>query len=213
MSWFQISTEELKGFEGANLDAKSMILHATLDAASTLNLKTDTDWPIALIGFGSILASLVTIFFTYRAQKQQIETSSAGLKNQVRANAANLRNSWMEQLRLVSSEFLQSAALILSYAMNREAENSHQIIVSERARALLLQIRIKLYVGTSSALAKEIVSVSEDLLKALNEDEMDGEVISVDLYKLEELLVTQLEQAWEQAKADLGLAAIVHPAS
>ena len=67
---------------------------------------------------------------------------------------------------------------------------------------------MKLYVGTTSPLAKKIVKTSERILESLGQKVIDpnyDDNIPYHLTVLEELLVAQIEQAWSQAKADLGL--------
>ena len=210
MSWFDLDIDGFKYLNDfAAPDTQAIVVHAKLDEASKLTVETTTDWAIVLIGVGSLLSTLVMGIFTYRAQKQQIIANSEGLKNQVRANAASLRNVWMEQLRAVSSEFLQCVTLV-NAGLSEEIRSQEDAasLNEKKHQALLLQIRMKLYVGTTSPLAKKIVKTSERILESLGQKVIDpnyDDNIPYHLTVLEELLVAQIEQAWSQAKADLGL--------
>ena len=210
MSWFELNSDEFKKIgDFTKSETQALVIHASLDDASALNIKTQTDWPIALVGIGSILASLVTIFFTYRAQRQQTLANAASLKNQVRANAAGFRNEWMEQLRSSVSEFLQCAALVITGLQEEGRDDEFNAKLTElKHRALYLQVKIKLYVGVSSDNAKDINAVSEWIVKDMD-NMIDGDVKAQDVYErlteLEELVVWELEHTWNQVKDDLGL--------
>jgi len=114
----------------------------------------------------------------------------------------------MEQLRVVSSEFIQKIALSVARArIENKTKADIEYVNSHREQALLLQIKMKLYVGTSSTLGKKIVDLSDKALVDLHDGIHEGkgfEEILDDLSDLEDLVVEQLEQAWTQAKEDLG---------
>lgn len=210
MSWFEINSEEFKRVcDFTKSETKAVVIQASLDDSSSLNIKTETDWPIVLIGVGSIFASIVTIVVSYVAQRQQARANSAGLKNQVRANAAGFRNEWMGQLRSAVSEFLQCAALVVTgmQEQNRSDERNDELTVLKH-RALYLQVKIKLYVGITSENAKDINDVAEWIVKDLD-TMIDGNVRAEDVYQrlteMEELVVAELEHTWNQVKDDLGL--------
>jgi hypothetical protein len=166
-----------------------------------------------MIGVGTITSAMLTALFSYLGQRQQIKASSEGLKNQVRANAANLRNIWMEQLRTVAAEFVQCAAICVNGVQKKNLEEQDlPFLQRTRDQALLLNIKLKFYVGTSSVLGKSIVSASDRILVSTNKavdakrDNADFDVKGFyrQLAEMEELIVLQLEQAWAQAKGDLG---------
>lgn len=211
MNWYELDPSFKKySEEASSIKFDAVTVHALLESGSRITVDTTTDWAIVLIGVGTIASAMLTALFSYLGQRQQIKASSEGLKNQVRANAANLRNVWMEQLRVVTSEFLQCSALVAN-KLNRDSVREADVpdIDAHRNRALLLQIKIKLYVGTSSNLASEIVTASTLIINGLNgmarrdNDVKMSDVVDL-MSKLENLVVIQLEQAWNQAKGDLG---------
>jgi len=210
MSWFEINSDEFKRVcDFTKSETKAVVIKASLDDSSSLSIKTETDWPIVLIGVGSILASIVTIVVSYVAQRQQTRAQSAGLKNQVRANAAGFRNEWMERLRSAVSEFLQCSALVVTgmQEKNRSDGRNDELTVLKH-RALYLQVMIKLYVGVKSENAQAINAVAEWIVKDLD-SLIDGDVKAEDVYErlteMEELVVAELERTWNQVKGDLGL--------
>lgn len=84
------------------------------------------------------------------------------------------------------------------------------MMMSKKRDALFLQIKIKLYVGTKSDLAKEINSLSSGILVDINsfeEGEFSSSGLRDELSRLENLIVEQIEKAWGQAKKDLSLPA------
>lgn len=210
MSWFDLDVDGFRYISNfTKSETQAVVVHARLDETSKITVESTTDWGLILIGVGSLISTLVMGFFTYKSQKQQIQVNAEGLKNQVRSNAAGLRNEWMEQLRAATSEFLQCAALVTTGLQedNREDEYNAQLTVMKH-RALYLQVRIKLYVGVTSDNAKDINDVAEWIVKDLDRL-IDGDVRVQDVYdrltELEELVVYELERAWNQIKADLGL--------
>ncbi|MDT3712764.1 hypothetical protein QVM48_25555 [Pseudomonas soli] len=210
MSWFELNSDEYKSvLDFTKPETQAVVIHASLDDASSLNIKTETDWPIVMIGIGSILASIVTIIVSYVAQRQQSLANAAGLKNQVRANAAGFRNEWMGQLRSAVSEFLQCASLVVTGLQEEGRDEGRNAELTElKHRALYLQVKIKLYVGVTSENAKQINDVSEWIVKDLD-NMIDQDVKAEDVYdrltEMEELVVRELEHTWNQVKDDLGL--------
>lgn len=209
MTWFELDPSFNKYSQsGGDLRSETVSIHATLDPISKISVDAGTDWAVVMIGVGTVASAILTAIFSYRGQQRQTLVSAEGLKNQVRANAANLRNIWMEQLRVVSSEFIQKIALSVARArIESQTKADIEYVNSHREQALLLQIKMKLYVGTSSILGKKIVDLSDKVLVDLHggicESKGFDEILH-DLSDLEDLVVEQLEQAWMQAKEDLG---------
>jgi hypothetical protein len=200
MSWFELDAEGSKYAGVIQHEESKAVTLSGLEIPPKIEIVSEPDMGVMLIGVASILSSLVIGFFTYRVQK-----------NQIRANAASLRNVWMEQLRVASAEFLQYVAIVINL-LDQEEFSSEDIavIMSKKRDALFLQIKIKFYVGTKSELAKEINSLSSRILVDINSFEK-GKFSSSDLRdelsRLENLIVDQIEKAWGQAKKDLSLSA------
>jgi hypothetical protein len=214
MSWFDIDPKFHKYTEqGGYTKLEAISVNARVEPVGKITVETTTDWAIVMIGVGTITSAMLTALFSYLGQRQQTKASSEGLKNQVRANAANLRNIWMEQLRTVAAEFVQCAAICVNGVQKKNLEEQDlPFLQRTRDQALLLNIKLKFYVGTSSVLGKSIVSASDRILVSTNKavdakrDNADFDVKGFyrQLAEMEELIVLQLEQAWAQAKGDLG---------
>lgn len=214
MSWFDIDPKFHKYTEQSGYTKLEAIsLNARVEPVGKITVETTTDWAIVMIGVGTIASAMLTAVFSYVGQKRQTKASSEGLRNQVRASAANLRNVWMEQLRTVAAEFVQCVVICVNGLQKNEFEEQDVIFLGRtRDQALLLNIKLKFYVGTSSPLGKNIVSSADSILLSTNEAfnaKRDGSGFDVkafyeQLEALEELVVLQLEQAWSQAKGDLG---------
>lgn len=200
MSWFELDAVGSKYAGGVQYEESKAVTFSGLKIPPKIEIVSEPDPGVMLIGVASILSSLVIGFFTYRVQK-----------NQIRANAASLRNVWMEQLRVASAEFLQCVAIVINL-LDQEEFSSEDVAVmmSKKRDALFLQIKIKLYVGTKSQLAKEINSLSSKMLVDINsfvKGKFSSSDLRDELSRLENLIVDQIEKAWGQAKKDLSLPA------
>ncbi|WP_336202943.1 hypothetical protein [Pseudomonas guariconensis] len=200
MSWFELDAEESRFLGVIQHEESKVMITSGLEIPPKIEIVSGPDLGVILIGVASILSSLVIGFFSYRVQR-----------NQIRANAASLRNVWMEQLRVASAEFLQCVAIVVNLLDQDDfSPEDVAVMMSKKREALFLQIKIKLYVGTKSELAKGINVLSSGILVDVNsykKGEFSSSDIREKLSLLENLVVDQIEKAWGQAKKDLSLPA------
>ena len=160
-----------------------------------LSVDTPTDWPAvsatALVGVGSIL-------ITYFVAKLTTETQ----KYQTKANIANFRHKWMEDLRETTSQLLAKIA-ILNYEIK---DNPDYMNSSESNKPfgeiLQLEAKILLMLDKSKSYSAETNKLINNIKKSLH-DKNDNDLEDA-LNKLTNGMSDILEKAWQDIKDDLG---------
>ena len=160
-----------------------------------LSIDTPTDWPAvsatALVGAGSIL-------ITYFVAKLTTETQKA----QTKANIANFRHKWMEDLRDTTSQLLAKIAML-----HYEIKDNPDFMSSSESNkpfgeVLQLEAKILLMLDKSKSYSREtnkLINSIKEALKAKKEDELEEAV-----NKLTNGMSDILEKAWQDIKDDLG---------
>jgi hypothetical protein len=161
-----------------------------------IKLDSGTDPWVVVIGVGSILSSVVIAVFTYKVQR-----------NQTKASISALRHHWMNEVREVSSEFIQVVTGLINEISQVAEFKSSQSYNEKKSKALRLQIKLNLLLSKDSTLARGIVDGSSELLIDLKKMNYGARVYPYfqQASKLEDMIKDQLENAWRDIQRDYGV--------
>lgn len=169
-----------------------------------LNIDTSTDWPTIMVGFGSILSSLLVAYLTYINQKNQVETQKIQIeaqRNQVKSATANFRANWQISLRESIAKFLSTVAEISyeieinqDYLDTPESNKLFSILVEKQAV-------IKLMLDPNKDYSTVIKDLMENLVDAARRKDLDS--MNGLIKKLIEQSAKLLEKTWQDIQKDL----------
>ncbi|KQB07037.1 hypothetical protein XV93_04470 [Vibrio metoecus] len=157
-----------------------------------LAVSSSTDWPTVLVGLGTVCTTFVIAYITRSNQKSQSK-----------AKAAELKNKWLEDLRLNFAEFLSQSS-ILRFRMDLD-ENFH---ISNEGIELAQNISryvvtIKLMLNKESEECKIIESLMDDCMSTMLQPNMNAEYVSF-ANAIEDQANKILDTAWNSIKQELG---------
>jgi len=179
----------------SNASSSQGLIQVKGDTRLDVHVSSDTDPAVMVLGLAGILSSIIIAFVTGRVQR-----------NQTKANIANLRSSWLVDLRSAGSEYLQQCSRYLQ--MFRSGLPSNDPRYDEcYQQALILQIRMKLMLDKEGEVSRAIVENSDECLVMLKglAHSRNGNAIGQKMGQIEDLLKDELEAAWLDIKADFDL--------
>ncbi|KPA95396.1 hypothetical protein [Pseudomonas asplenii] len=160
-----------------------------------IHIDSDTDWPAVAPSVAGVIVAIIVAVFTVKVQKTQI-----------RANISSFRHQWINDLRLVSSEYLQSLySMAVRLKMNDDYFRSEQQL-KDYDKILVLTTRFEMLLSRDDGYTQEILACDQrvmDVLSAYNK-EFDFNQLTCDVNLLKDLVRKELERAWEDIKADVG---------
>lgn len=169
-----------------------------------LSVDTSTDWPIVMVGFGSILSSLLVAYLTYINQKNQVEAQKNQIdaqRSQVKATTANFRANWQISLRESIAKFLSVIAQISyeieinkNYLDTPESNSLFSLLVEKQAVIKLMLDPGKDYSTTIKLLMTNLV----DSVRR-NDLELTNRLIN----ELVDSSAKLLEKTWQDIQKDL----------
>lgn len=169
-----------------------------------LSVDTSTDWPIVMVGFGSILSSLLVAYLTFINQKIQVEAQRSQVdaqRSQVKAATANFRASWQIALRESIAKFLSLIAQISyeieinkEYLDTPESNSLFSLIVEKQAVIKLMLDPGKDY----SIVIKGLMTGLVDSVRR-NDSELTNRLIN----ELVDNSAKLLEKTWQDIQKDL----------
>lgn len=194
----KIDVSELR-FENQKLDSyTSLPVKNSLETPLYVHLDNGTDIGVVLIGVAGIITSAIVGYFSYRSQK-----------NQIRANACNLRHHWINELRGIASEFLQLNSTITHRSLTDQDYDDSDEYYADYRRSLELHVKINLMVSSASVLGKRITTDAESLVELVKMVRFGlddaANVAFNSLATLEKSVKQQLDEAWDDIKGDLGI--------
>lgn len=160
-----------------------------------IHIDSDTDWPTVAPSAAGVIVAVLVAVLTVRIQR-----------NQIRANISAFRHQWISDLRLVSSEYLQSL-----YSMAIRLKVSDGYFKSEQQlkdydKLMVLTARFEMLLSRDDEYTQEILACDQKIMNAINnhQQELDFKQLTNDVNALKDLVRKELERAWSDIKADVG---------
>lgn len=157
-----------------------------------LSVSTDTDWPTIVVGTSSVFVAFVIALLSYHTQK-----------NQVKANAANLRHQWIEELRNTAAKFVEQATLLSNKIFDDHNYLKGNESTELYSSLLYSQVKISLMLDKSKRRNKKVIDIAEKTLGAIKNLPKSGDELVALLIEFEEVVSEILESAWQDIKFDL----------
>jgi hypothetical protein len=195
---FKLSVDGLK-YGNDKLDTYvAELLKNTIENPIYIHMDNGTDWGVLLIGVAGIATSAIVGYLGYRAQK-----------NQIRANACNLRHHWINELRNCAAVFLQLNSTIIHRSVDQEDYDTGSDYFSDYHKSLELHVKINLMVSSTSEIGRRVIEDGDNLVSAIKKvrygREKEADLARDALTEFEISIKDQLDRAWDDIKGDLGL--------
>lgn len=159
-----------------------------------IKIDTGFDYSVltAVIGF---FVAIVVARFTVKVQR-----------NQIQANISNFRHQWMMELRESASELVQIFVMMINKSA-KDSEYRKEGYVADRERAAQLRAKIDLLLSRNDKATNDIRTTCGGLLDAINSMKYEDDTShNIDrLVHFQDLVRAELEKAWSDTKADLGV--------
>lgn len=195
---FKLSVEGLKFGSDKPDTYVAEVLKNSVENPIYIHVDNGTDWGVLLIGIAGIATSAVVGYLGYRAQK-----------NQIRANACNLRHHWINDLRNCAAAFMQLNTAIVHRSVEEKDYDTGPEYFSDYTRSLELHVKINLMVSSTSELGKKVIEDGDSLVSAIKDvrygRSKEADIARSALGDFEVSIKEQLDRAWDDIKGDLGL--------
>lgn len=159
-----------------------------------IDVQSSTDWPTVLVGSAGILSSIVIARYTSRLQT-----------NQIKANIANLRQRWIEDLRECATRYMEKVTFIVNKMQDEKDFLRTPISVEPYSAMLSAQIKFGLMLDLQHERNRQAIELSEQIIGAIkghSDSDKSGE-IGILGRRFEDLVREILEAAWSDIKRDL----------
>ena len=159
-----------------------------------IHLITDTDWWAMAPG---LIVALLVAWFTVGIQR-----------NQIQANISNFRHQWMTELRSATAEQIMLLRIVSNLVVKNEEFKSSERYYELSERLLQCTSRVELLLSRDGELPDDIRNKSMAIARrtlTLNYKDQRHDDLLVDIAALQNLVRIELENAWNDAKSDLGL--------
>jgi hypothetical protein len=171
-----------------------------------LKVSTDTDfpavWATASVGIGGILTALVVAWFTHRSGKQAAA-----------AKAAELRNDWMNKLRIEAADFF-AATIDIAIVMQRAKEGArgdfmgstedHELFTKFLKHRAVIGMMFDKNNSKFKQVLHQVDAISDAVGAAMEKkDSADHSIVNTAAKAFLLEMGTVLELAWQDIKDDL----------
>lgn len=156
-----------------------------------LVVSTSTDWPIVLVGLGSVCTTVVIAYIT-----------RANQRSQSKAKQAELRQEWITGLRTFISEFISLVGAISLQNNSDENYRGSEKYFNQMQNLYNIRTKIILMFSTSSVDSLIISSLLNDLYDHARRGEKPIKLKPFRI-ALEEQAQRVLEKAWASIKDEL----------
>ncbi|MCK2123868.1 hypothetical protein [Pseudomonas sp. PNPG3] len=163
------------------------------DSPMYIHMQSDTDW--ATIAPGVVVALLVA-WLTIGVQKTQIQ-----------GGISNFRHHWMTELREAASELIVTLRLLVNGCSKKEDFNTTDAYWEYSKTAMQMHSKLSLLLSRddpfSDALRKNGGALVQRVMSTQYEDPEFSELLR-EIVRFQNALRSELEEAWDDAKSDLG---------
>ncbi|MEG9622081.1 hypothetical protein [Pseudomonas guariconensis] len=171
-----------------NQKTQSSTLEISDKKTYTVKVENDTDWPAVI---ASLIVGAAIAWFAMKSQQ-----------NQTKANVANFRHDWQNNLRTKISEFISKVALI-HFRLNSDPQflnkpDSDHIF----SELIFIQSNIELLLDSKKNSSLELTRTMEEIVQKLKDGEDSLEAL---LNSLNRQANEVLEKAWQTIRKDLGV--------
>lgn len=171
-----------------NRKTESSTLEISDKKTYTVKVENDTDWPAVI---ASLVVGAAIAWFAMKSQQ-----------NQTKANVANFRHDWQNNLRTKISEFISKVALI-HFRLNSDPQflnkpDSDNIF----SELIFIQSNIELLLDSKKKSSLELTRTMEEIVQKLKHGEDSLEAL---LNSLNRQANEVLEKAWQTIRKDLGV--------
>lgn len=172
----------------SSVGAKNSPIYITVD--------TGFDYSGAVTAFIGFLVAVVVARFTASVQR-----------NQIQANISNFRHQWMVELRESASELIQLFVVMINKSAKSVDYRNNGDYVLDRSRAAQLRSKIDLLLSRNDENTNTLRRMCGDLLDDINSMVFgaDAKPLVDKLVYLQDMIRSELENAWSDTKTDLGI--------
>lgn len=168
----------------------------TKESPIVVHVDTDTDWPTIIPAGAGVVVALLVAWLTIGMQR-----------NQIQGSISNFRQQWMSELREVASELIQLMVYLVNMNSKNQKFKHSEDYYKACARSAQLRARVELLFSRdddrSAALRKAGAEALDCAIACKYGGVARPSLEKIKTYK--NLLRFELEQAWLDAKRDLGL--------
>lgn len=197
MDSFQLDVSDLR-FSGLNHGSNVTSVTVTSGTVDPIkiHIDTDTDWATVSPSIAGVIVTILVAWLTLRLQRKQTA-----------ANLSNLRQQWMSELRAVSSEYVQ---LLFKQSLRIEAKPdylSSEEFLDLHESIAVVGTRFEMLLSRDDSDTKPIFDMEERIIDALHnlKEGEDCDFILGMLNEFKKLIRSELESAWADIKADVGI--------
>jgi len=168
---------------------------AVPDKAVRLDVNTSTDWGIVLLGVVGIISTIAAAKFAAKTQRDQIK-----------ANIANMRQRWLEDLRQCAVDFSQKAVYIINHLQDDRDFIESKEMNMVYSELLAAESKLSLMLDMKHDKHRRIFQTAEDLIHIVKLHARDDPPTDEFRDKMDEFredIREVLEDAWASIKSDL----------
>lgn len=194
---FELNAKDIK-YEGAGLYKRVQTdsLIGEKDSPIHIHLATDTDWWAVTPAAAGVVVALLVAWLTVGVQRTQIQ-----------GNISNFRHHWMTELREAATELIVTLRLAANSICKKDNFKQSDAYWEYSKVMLKMHSRVSFLLSRNGpipdSLRLEGAEIIRSVLKMKRRDS-EFQVILDDIDAYQDALRAELEEAWDDAKNDLG---------
>lgn len=193
----ELDASNLK-YEGRGLHKSPLIESSVGKKESPLyiHVDSDTDWATVVPAAAGVVVALLVAWLSVGVQR-----------NQIQGNISNFRHHWMTELRQAASELIMTLRITANGKAKKKGFNQTDRYWEYSRSAMQMHSKVSMLLSRDDAHSNAIrleggVLVRRVLRMQYNDPDFLSLLKEIESYQ--DALRSELEQAWEDAKGDLG---------
>lgn len=182
--------------KGISVERNSTLFVGTKDAPLTVFVDSDTDWAAVVPAAAGVVVALLVAWLTIGIQRTQIQ-----------GGISNFRHHWMTELRAAASELIVTLRLLANGCCRKDGYTETEAYWEYSKAVMQMHSKVSLLLSRDDSYSDALRKEGELLVQRVMATEFEDPEFKLLLGEIgayQNALRAELEEAWEDAKSDLG---------
>jgi len=161
-----------------------------------IHLDSDTDWATFIPAISGVVVAILVAWFTISVQK-----------NQIQGGISTFRHHWMTELRDAASQLIVTLRMLANGAYKKKDFDTSDAYWQYGTTAMQMHSKVSLLLSRNDIFADALRIEGQILVQRvmrIEYEDSEFDLLLEEISRYQDALREELEEAWTDAKSDLG---------